>query len=601
MAGAKGIRAGRAYVEIGAYTDPLKKALNNVGKSLKDFGKRMAGIGAGLTAASGAVLGPLAGAASHFAASGDELTKMSNKTGASVESLSELRHAASKSAVDFGTLGKSINKNQRLMAEAMAGNETAQESFAKLGLSAEALSQLPVDQQFEAIAQAISQIDDPAQRTAAAMEMFGKSGAEMMPLMMDGAAGIKALRQEARDLGLQVSTEDASNATLLGDTWANVMTTIKDVIFEVGAAIAPVLIDIMNMVIPIITTFASWVSQNRQLVVIVAAVAAGIGILGAAFMSLGIAAAVTGAALTGLATVIGVLTSPMAIVIGLILTAGAAFFYFTDAGAAVVEWFSSSFGELLGIVGGVLQGVWDAIAAGNWELAAQIMWKALQIAWQAGIGKIMTIWTGFKMGVFEIFDSLITGIRSIWNNITTWIADKIAWIIGGVSKLIESITGFQLIADTTMADMRKAIQEDNAAFQQQLQEGRARRTNERDQAVMQVKQQYDTSGLQGELDELNKLTKQAAQERATAEVEAAQQKEFQKQAFELDTEDLMAQAAGSTGKADAVLGTFSGATAGQQIGASSVWGDIAKSNREIADAVKKTEKNTREKAGWFAT
>ena len=63
----------------------------------------------------------------------------------------------------------------------------------------------------------------------------------------------------------------------------------------------------------------------------------------------------------------------------------------------------------------------------------------------------------------------------------------------------------------------------------------------------------------------------------------------------------MAQAAGSTGKADAVLGTFSGATAGQQIGATSVWNDIAKSNREIAEASRKTEKNTREKAGWFAT
>ena len=49
MAGAKGIRAGRAYVEIGASTDQLQKALNGAGKSLKDFGKRMAGIGAGLS------------------------------------------------------------------------------------------------------------------------------------------------------------------------------------------------------------------------------------------------------------------------------------------------------------------------------------------------------------------------------------------------------------------------------------------------------------------------------------------------------------------------------------------------------------------------
>jgi hypothetical protein len=255
----------------------------------------------------------------------------------------------------------------------------------------------------------------------------------------------------------------------------------------------------------------------------------------------------------------------------------------------------------LDIVGSVLEGVWNAIAAGNWELAAKIMWKAIQIAWQAGIGKVMVTWTQSKMGVLEIFDSIITGIRSIWNNVTTWIADKIAWIIGGVSQLIESITGFQLVADTTMADMRKSIQEDNAIFQQQLEEGRARRINERDQAVMQVKQQYDTGQLQGELDELSKLTKQAADERAEAEIKAIEKKEFQKQQFDLDIEDLMNQASGSTAKAEAVVGTFSGATAGQQVGATGVMNDIAKSNREIAEAAKKTEKNTREYKHWFAT
>ncbi len=243
---AQGIRAGRAYVELGTNDSKLTAGLKAAQAKLKSFGTNLAVAGGAMIGAGAAVLGPMLGATAVFATSGDELSKMADKTGASVESISELRHAASQSAVDFKQLGSAMNKQQRNLAEAATGNKAAQDAFHNLGLTVGELLELSPDQQFEVIADKISQIEDPAKRTAAAMDVFGRSGAELLPLMIGGAKGIQALRKEARDLGLQVAASDAAAATKFGDTWANVQTTLKQVAFNVGAALAPALTSLME-------------------------------------------------------------------------------------------------------------------------------------------------------------------------------------------------------------------------------------------------------------------------------------------------------------------------------------------------------------------
>jgi hypothetical protein len=230
-------------------TKDLKGASNQIGGWASKIGKigiaAAAGIGVAGVAAGGAAIS----AANAFGQSGDELTKASDKTGASVESLSELRHAASQSAVEFGALTGAMNRQQKGLTEAASGNDAARAKFEALGLSVEGLMGLSPDQQFESIAQAISVIEDPAKRTTAAMSVFGKSGSNLMPLMLGGAEGIATLRKEARDLGLQVSTKDAAAATLFGDTWANLKSVFSGLVFQFGSVVAPVLTNVMQFLI----------------------------------------------------------------------------------------------------------------------------------------------------------------------------------------------------------------------------------------------------------------------------------------------------------------------------------------------------------------
>ena len=225
----------------------------------------------------------------------------------------------------------------------------------------------------------IAAIENPAARTAAAMNVFGKSGADLLPMMLGGAAGIQALRKEARDLGLQVSTRDAQAATLFGDTWANLMTVLKDVQIEVGNALIPTLTQVIQTVIPLVVSVARWISENRGAVVAVAAVAAAAIAFGSALTTVGGIVALAGPMLGGLVTVFGALVSPIGLVVVALGSATAAWLTFTDSGRATVAWVSTQLVSIAGIVSQTMHGVTDAIQGGNLQLAAKIAFTGIKL------------------------------------------------------------------------------------------------------------------------------------------------------------------------------------------------------------------------------
>ena len=426
---AQGIRAGRAYVELGTNDSRLSAGLKAAQDKLKSFGTNVSIAGGAMVGAGAAVLGPMIGATAVFAASGDELSKMADKTGASVESLSELRHAASQSAVDFKQLGSSMNKQQRNLAEAASGNNAAKAAFDNLGLSVDELLKLSPDQQFEVIADRISQIEDPAKRTAAAMDVFGRSGADLLPLMIGGAKGIQALRKEARDLGLQVSAADAASATKFGDTWANVQTTLKQVAFNVGAALAPALTSLMEAVIPIIVSISNWISENRQLVVTVAGIAAAVVAAGGALLGIGGVLTAASMAIGGLMTaaaalapIFAAIVSPVGLAVAAVVALTTAFLGWTDAGKQVTGWMGTEFSKLIAVVSDTVGGIFNALKAGRLELAAEIAF------------------TGLKLTIATIMESIL----SLFGSSIKAMAEKLGWLM---KKFNEAKAGWKIVGD----------------------------------------------------------------------------------------------------------------------------------------------------------
>ncbi len=85
----------------------------------------------------------------------------------------------------------------RNIIEAARGSASARQNLARLGLTIADLTGLSPDQQFELIADRLSRIQNPANRATIAMEIFGRTGASLLPLLSTGAQGIQELRREA--------------------------------------------------------------------------------------------------------------------------------------------------------------------------------------------------------------------------------------------------------------------------------------------------------------------------------------------------------------------------------------------------------------------
>lgn len=352
--GASGIRAGRAYVEVGTDEGPLDAGLRRVQARLQSFGKRMAVVGAGLTAASAAVTGPIAFAVKQAVSSGSELVAMNQKTGASIEALSELRYAAAQADVGFEQLGNGLKFQQKNLAAAVSGNETAAESFKKIGLSAGDLIRMAPDQAFERLADAINGVADPSMRTAAAIAIFGKSGSDLLPLFADGSRGIQMMRTEAKALGLQVKSQDAAAAEQFGDTWNSVLLTLRDVGEEIANSIIPVLNEILLAVRPIIVATAAWIAEHKTLVAWLVAVAVAVGVAGAAITALGFAAIGASAGISFLTGAFGILAAA----VGFLGPVGLAVFAIGTAALVAAAYFQENWLKAFATVKAAAQKMW---------------------------------------------------------------------------------------------------------------------------------------------------------------------------------------------------------------------------------------------------
>jgi len=196
-----------------------------------------------------AVLGKIAGAFGVFAVAGfakniidaaDRMNDLSKQTGVSVEGLSRLQYAAEQSGTDIEGLTTGLRKLSKTAADAASGSKEAGEAFKRIGVSVKdsagnlkASDELLVD-----VAEAFSGFEDGAGKSAAAMEIFGKSGAELIPFLNEGRVGIDKLRTEADRLGITMSTKSAQAADEFNDALNRAKASATGLIRE---AITPLL------------------------------------------------------------------------------------------------------------------------------------------------------------------------------------------------------------------------------------------------------------------------------------------------------------------------------------------------------------------------
>ncbi len=459
MADTRGIRAGRAFVELGV-SDRLTAALKRAERKLKAFGESVRSLGLRLAGLGGAALAPLAGAVKLFSSAGDILDKMSLRTGVSVEALSELGFAAEQSGADLQTLENGVRVMQRTLNDADRGLATAQDALADLGLAADDLRGLSPEQQFKTLAEAISRIEDPSKRAAVAMQVFGRAGTKLLPLIEGGVDGIEALQAQARSLGLTISTETAKDAALLNDTMNILFRVLKQGVFIIGSALAPTVIKLSDVITRVVVTASDWVKQNKAVLVSAAKIAAGILLAGLALVGIGLAITIVAAGFGGLATavtaagaVLGAILSPIGLVVAGVVGLGVAIVRYTDAGGQALSWLMERFGELRAFVGRVAGGIGDALAASDITLAAEVLWLGLKVAWERGVAELNAVWlearaffvgNAQKMwyGALAAAQVVLHALETTWIESTAFLSKTWTRFTAGFQKVWERASSF---------------------------------------------------------------------------------------------------------------------------------------------------------------
>lgn len=428
------IRAGRAFVELFADNTALVRGLRAAKKELTAFGKEVREIGSRMFAGGAAVVTPLLAAAKAYASAGTDAAQAARRTGMTVEAFSALAFAAGQSDVKAGRLESGLRRMQKTLAAAADGSKSAKENLADLGLRVEDLASLRPEQQFALVADRIARIEDPAQRTAAALGIFGRGGAELIPLVAGGAAGIAKLTAEASRLGLVMSTEDAEAAESFGKALKKLWAVLRQAVSDIGSAVAPVLQGLARWLTEVTVNVSRWIRTHQELirqVLVGAAIVAGFG---AALVVVGVAVKIVAGVIGALVTVISVLHAVFGAVaaamsflltpLGLVL-ANLAVFTAIAAKLGAFDRAIQSVKASLAALADETRTTFGAIAAavkgGDILAAVKVLWSYVKMEWKAGTNWLTGIWDGFTFALRKAFSAagfaiLETG-KVVWNAI----------------------------------------------------------------------------------------------------------------------------------------------------------------------------------------
>lgn len=246
-----GTSLGRLYVDLLAKTSGFEtdmgRAARIADKRAKEIDRSLAKMadritsgfkGASLAAvgfvAGFASVGQIAGVVKEAIDAADKVDELSARLGVSTEKLSALGYAAKLTGTDLDKIGDALPK---LSAKIASGSEI----FAEMGIDVEdangklrnSADLLPE------IADLFKELNNDTLEQALALEIFGKSGAEMLEFLNLGSAGLLEMEERARALGLVLGPEVTGRAAEFNDRLDDLQAVSQGISTEIASGMLP--------------------------------------------------------------------------------------------------------------------------------------------------------------------------------------------------------------------------------------------------------------------------------------------------------------------------------------------------------------------------
>jgi len=226
--------------DASAFSSVLKSAMGDWDKFMGGFIKAhpmMLAFGAGAVAAGVAVIGM----AKKTADTADALLKMSEETGVSVEKLSLLKFAAEQSDTSMESLSKGMEGLSRAVVGASRGLQTYTQVFDALGIKTKDSTGNTRDMMaiMGDVADAFSEMENGATKTGIAVQLGGAAFKDLIPFLNQGRDGIEDWTEQARIMGLTISTETAKASSDFNDQLVQMKRNFTALTQTIGAEVIP--------------------------------------------------------------------------------------------------------------------------------------------------------------------------------------------------------------------------------------------------------------------------------------------------------------------------------------------------------------------------
>lgn len=448
---ARGIRAGRAYVEIGTYLKPLSRGLKKAQFQLRAFSAQAISIGRGMASVGSAVLGALllpTSIASRMQSTEVQLGTLLGSMDKAKTLMGELQQfsagtpfqfdgiaESARMLVAFGSAQGDVLTELKQLGDVSAGVDAPLRDMAELYGKARVAGTLYAEDINQLVGRGVPIIGEFAKQ-------LGVAESEVKKMASKGQIQFKHLQVALRDLtsngGKFEGMMEKMSGTAAGK-FSTAMDNLKLALLPIGNALLPMVSAGLDMVTKAFQWGAKAIEPYARYVPILAVAAAGVVAFGAALLGVGVAVQIGLFAVSTITTIFGgfmtvllavstilvsgvglafaFLVSPIGLIAAGLIGLGAIFFDFGGTANSVIQWLSDSFGFLFERARETFGAIASALQRGDITAAAEILWISLKAAWKTGTNALTKIWLDFKHGAigvwFGIENAVMKGIAAL--------------------------------------------------------------------------------------------------------------------------------------------------------------------------------------------
>lgn len=464
---AGGLRAGRAVIELGLVgAKGVETVLNNLQKRVGVIGQKISGIGSasGMTdgfsglrnlfvgsMATDALLYPIK-LASNIELASAQLSVFTGDAGTAKDMMIELQKFSAVAFIPAEQLGTAA---AMLIRYGVAQNRVVADTKAMAVVAGGSTDE------FEKLSLAYAQVASAGRLQGEEMRQFKNTAFNPLREIAQ-RTGETMLQVKKRMEDGKVSFEEVANAlqgaTGAGGRFAGMLSTISNTLrgqinkalSQLKLAVLPIGDDALkplteffkkiNMIIP---SLAEFIKKNVAWFRGIMEGSAAIAAAATAFVALGLLGAVVSIAFGGFAAIISAIATgfiALAPIIGVLFLAMKGLgIGFSDVGREIGLWLGVISEKLLSLyarVKEVFGAIINAMAGGDFKLAANILWAALSAAWQTGVAALMGLWIEFKFGFAAVMTGLVAELKTIWIGFYAWFSHKLEDLEYKVTSLV---------------------------------------------------------------------------------------------------------------------------------------------------------------------